>query len=242
MPMRLLITRPAEDARELADRLQALGHETTIEPMLTIAPVPYSFPDAPIAAIVLTSRHGARMIAGEFTRHLANVPGYCVGKATAEAARIAGFKHVMDGGGNAAALTAAVSGAFDSDNGVVLHARGRHTRGDIAGKLRRQGFDAREVIVYEAIATPELSLRARKAITSHALDGIVFLSPRTAQIFAVLVNNAGLTPALAGLDAYCLSDAVAAPLAGLSMNDAIAGQPSLSALLDLLEHRPAASP
>ena len=85
--MRLLITRPAEDAQELADRLTALGHEAMIEPMLTIQALDFTLPERPIAAILLTSRHAAGMIAGTIGGELRKqLPVYCVGAATADAA------------------------------------------------------------------------------------------------------------------------------------------------------------
>ncbi|NND49379.1 MAG: uroporphyrinogen-III synthase [Rhizobiales bacterium] len=235
--MRLLITRPRDDAAILAERLAALGHQTLIEPMLTIARLPVTFPHSPIAAIVLTSRHAARMMEGHVRGlPLENIPIFCVGAATAEAARKAGMSNVVEGSSDARALAAMAiaSLAPGTDAGIVLHVRGHHARGDIAGELRRHGIDAREIIAYEAIAAQDLSQATRNAITTGALDGALFLSPRTAKIFARLALDAGLGPALKGTTAYCLSDAVATELAGLPMQTTVAPEPRLSALLELL--------
>ena len=235
--MRLLITRPAVDAAILAERLTALGHEALIEPMLTITALPFTLPNTPIAAIILTSQHAVRTLRGHIrSLGLKDVPALCVGEVTATAARKAGLCKVVEGGGDAKSLVTSMIAALNprTDTGIVLHVRGRHARGDIAGELRRHGFDAREIIVYEAMAATNLSQEIRHAIAGHALDGVLFLSPRTANIFCELTANAGLGPQLDNITAYCLSDAVAAELASLQMQIIVARKPRLSALLELL--------
>ena len=233
--MRLLITRPAEDAQELADRLAALGHEAMIEPMLTIQALDFTLPERPITAILLTSRHAAGMIAGTIGGELRKqLPVYCVGAATADAARTAGFSNVIKSGGDAASLIIDAAAALDPEAGIVLHARGRHARGNIVGNLRCQGFEAREVVAYEARAARQLSDTTANAIRTRSLDGVLLFSPRTAEIFARLVSDAGLAPALTGVTAFCLSDAVAAGLGNLAMKLSVAGAPRISALIGLI--------
>ena len=87
--MRVLITRPREDATPLAAELAALGHETLIEPLLTIVPRRDAEIDLQdVQALVFTSANGARVFAGLSPRR--DLPVYAVGGSTAQAAGGAG--------------------------------------------------------------------------------------------------------------------------------------------------------
>jgi uroporphyrinogen-III synthase len=233
--MRFMITRPAEDSATLSAQLAALGHETLIEPLLSILPVEFVLPTDQVAALLLTSRHGARALhwQGGYL-HLADVPVHCVGPATAKAACDAGFRRVSAAAGNAASLAADVAAGVDPAAGCVLHIRGRHARSGPSTLLRQHGFDLREVVVYEAKAAHNFSPEGRRALADHLLDGVLLFSPRTARIFVGLVREAGLTAAVTALPAYCLSGAVAAPLATLRLSTRVAPAPDLDALLSLV--------
>ena len=62
--MRLLVTRPLDDAQALADRLEAGGHEALVEPLLTIAPdLAAPLPLDGARALLFTSANGVRAFA-----------------------------------------------------------------------------------------------------------------------------------------------------------------------------------
>src|SRR5260221_1467732 len=86
LAMRILITRPREDAEPFAQALIALGHEAVIEPLLEIFYLPGPALDlVGVQAILLTSASGARAVALRTSwRDIAIV---AVGPATANAAR-----------------------------------------------------------------------------------------------------------------------------------------------------------
>jgi uroporphyrinogen-III synthase len=52
--MRLLVTRPLDEAQELAGRLAARGHAPLVEPLLTISPDLM----AELPALLLAASHG----------------------------------------------------------------------------------------------------------------------------------------------------------------------------------------
>ncbi len=63
--MRVLVTRPKEDAAPLAAALAARGHETLVQPLLAIEPRPGAEIDlAGVQAVAFTSANGARVFAG----------------------------------------------------------------------------------------------------------------------------------------------------------------------------------
>ncbi|MEE8274408.1 MAG: uroporphyrinogen-III synthase, partial [Alphaproteobacteria bacterium] len=97
--MRVLITRPREDAEALAEALAVRGVEALVEPLLEIVPLnPGDFDLAGVQAALLTSANGARALAAATGSR--DVPVLAVGEATAAAARAAGFAEVAVAGGD----------------------------------------------------------------------------------------------------------------------------------------------
>ena len=235
--MRLLVTRPDEDASATIAALEALGHEAIAAPLLTIHPIAdAAIPEEAWQAILITSANGARAIAGhsDFEK-LKSIPVLTVGAASAEAAREAGFVSVVSAEGNVELLVELVASELDPLAGPLLHVAGSVTAGDLKGGLEAQGFNVVRVVLYEAQAAKHLPEAAREALAAGTVDGVLFYSPRTAASFAALVKAAGLEATLKPLIAYCLSAPVAEALAGLPFCDIqVSDVPRQSALLSLI--------
>lgn len=215
--MRLLVTRPDEDAGPLIAALTALGHEAVASPLLAIRFLPdAAIPDAAYQALLVTSANGARALERhrDAARFL-SLPVFAVGEASAEAARVAGFARVESAGGDVAALAALVSRRLAPAAGPLLHVAGSVAAGDIKGDLGACGFSVRRVVFYEAVTPTSLPENARTELRAGRLDGILFYSPRTARTFARLIRDEGAESALTRVAAYCLSQAVADVLNGL---------------------------
>jgi len=232
--MRVLITRPKADAGPFAGRLHGLGFETLIEPMLDIQPLPGAEIDLEgVQAFVATSANGVRALAAATESRA--LPLLAVGDGTAATARDQGFSHVSSAAGTVEDLARLACEALDPAGGALVHAAGRDVSGDLAGQLSAAGFDVRRVVLYEARAHTRLSPACRKALTGAHLDGAVFFSPRSAGTFVSLAGMAGLADRAAALQAFCLSDAVAAAAAKISWRAVhVARQPGLDAMIDLL--------
>ena len=101
--MRLLVTRPAEDAAPLAALLEEKGHEVTLEPLLTIEPVDNAVLDFEgVQALLITSANGVRAFAERNAER--DLPVLAVGDASASVARELGFTNVESATGDVAAL------------------------------------------------------------------------------------------------------------------------------------------
>jgi uroporphyrinogen-III synthase len=75
------------------------------------------------------------------------------------------------------------------------------------------------------------------------VDGVILMSPRTAEIYAALMRKAGLAGAARRLIHFCLSDAVAKRLASLgTVTVAVADRPRLEEVLALIDAAAAQSP
>ena len=235
--MRILVTRPEDDAGALAEALSAMGHEAVAAPLLDIRILrDEKIPDTPYQAVLITSANGARAVGARLEiARLKHVPVLAVGEASAAAARKAGFATVESAGGDASALAELALKQLEPGAGPLLHVAGSVSAGDLKGELEKKGFSVDRVTLYEAVPADVLPDAARDALKTGTVEGILFYSPRTARIFADLLRAEGLDGAIAPLSAFCLSPAVAEALQGLSFKSVrIAREPNQQALLDLL--------
>ena len=230
--MRLLVTRPREDADALARALRQIGAVPVLAPVMTIEPdAGVSVDLTGIQALLFTSANGVRAFASLSPER--DLPVLAVGDATARAATQAGFTDIQSADGDTDDLAALATRRLDPKAGALLHPAGRDVAGPLKQDLEARGFEVRRQTFYRAQFVRTLPEEARRAIGSHELDGVLFFSPRTAQSFVTLVTEAGLPGALGKLYAYCLSAAVAEIARGVQWKDVrIATEPTQAALLE----------
>lgn len=234
--MRLLVTRPEPAARVLAERLEALGHETLVEPLLSIRPIEGARPDlSGVQAIVVTSANAVPAL----DPRARSLPVFAVGDATAEAARSAGCIQVVAGGGDASDLAALITRRLRPEDGALLHLAGTEVRPGLDQPLQAAGFALRRLAVYRACSARFLSPRTCAAFRERSLDAVLLFSPRTATTLARLIRLHGLDTTLRATEAICLSAAVAGGCSDLPWAAVrIAARPAEDALLRLLDARP----
>tara|TARA_R110000868_G_scaffold120275_2_gene319321 strand:+ start:885 stop:1613 length:729 start_codon:yes stop_codon:yes gene_type:complete len=238
--MRLLVTRPDEDASPLIAALEAMGHQAFHMPLLNVRHLPDAvIPSRVWQALLITSANGVRALsAHRDAAGLMHLPVYAVGEASAAAARDAGFAQVMAAGGDVVSLAADVSAALKPEGGALLHVAGSVLAGDLKGMLEASGFSVERAVLYEADVATQLPAAGRRLLagggSDEGIDGVLFFSPRTATTFVMLVLEAGLGPRMAGLTAFCLSQAVADALAPLTFGRiAVSATPTQAALISL---------
>lgn len=227
--MRVLITRPEDDATRIAARLEDLGHEPVLMPLLTLRLL-----DGPevvldgVQAILATSANGVHALARRTQRR--DVPLFAVGPQTDAAARTAGFQSVRNAKGDAEALARATAEWAKRDGGVLLHVKGAEGGSALAEHLNADGFKVRSTVLYD-IAAPD----APPAAFAPALAGAgaaLFFSPRSARVFKECAH--GL--ATDHLIAVCISAAAASALKPLAFREIrIAAQPNQQAILACLD-------
>src|SRR3984957_4244968 len=115
--MKVLVTRPQEDAEETAQLLERRGHQALIAPLLQTR-----FCDGAaltldgVQAVLATSANGVRALARRTARR--DVPLFAVGPQTAALARSAGFLIVRDADGDAFSLGMATRNWAEPDKGA----------------------------------------------------------------------------------------------------------------------------
>jgi len=224
----LLLTRPAAQGDRFAAMVRArFGPDLPILVSPLIVP---EFLAPPLPAdprgLIFTSETGVEGFARLWQG--GSRPAWCVGDRTAAAADAAGFD-ARSAAGDAAALVAMLRA--EAPPGLLLHARGRDSRGDVAGTLARQGLSVAEAIVYAQLEQP-LSEAARTLLRGTAPVAVPLFSPRTAGLFAAALKADRLE---APVWIAALSPAVAeAAGVGRPSRLAVARRPDAAAMVEAL--------
>ena len=232
--MRLLNTRPLEDAASLTQALEDLGHDVISAPLLRIEDIAATLPDlSGIFGLLATSANGLRAFAKKSDRR--DIKVFAVGDATARTAADMGFSGVSTASGDVEALAQLVKAECQPSDGALLHVAGTTVAGDLGGELQAAGYDVQRLVLYKATVADKLPSGLKKMLSAGDVDGVLLYSPRTAATFVALVLAAGLEKACATADVWCLSLAVAAKVRNLPWrNIHTSRRPEQAALLDLI--------
>lgn len=232
--MRYLITRPEEDAETLAQAVRALGHDVTIDSMLRIRPFDDVQLDTDgVQALLFSSANGVRAFADISLNR--RTPVYTVGEASAAVARDLGFRRVHAAGGDVASLAKLVADALKPAEGILMHISGTVVARELKDLLQEDGFSVFRVRLYESEPATCLGPQTLAHLRNHEIEGALFYSPRSAQIFCDLIIENSLTEACRQIRALCLSEAVAEVADRLPWKHIkVAAAPSQMAMLELL--------
>ena len=218
MTRTILITRPRDDGDDLAEALHERGFRVIHEPLMEIFlrhterhALEQALLEEP-AAVIVTSKNGVRALAA--LTELRDASLICVGEATADAALSAGFLRTADAGGNVQKLVEFIAAAYDEES-RFLYVSGEQVRIDIGAALKTRGMQTERLALYEAIAAEQLPDTLIELLKRGQIDAVTFFSPRTAEIFAELLERNRLQSAASRMDAFALSEAVAEALAAL---------------------------
>lgn len=230
--MRVLVTRPLEDGREIARLLAERGHQALLSPLLEPRfqdiPLPQDVLDG-VQAVLATSANGIRALIRCTARRDLSI--FAVGPQTADAARGAGFTDVRSADGDAKALAEATR-RWAPPHAPLLHVCSEDAPGTLSDQLSQSGFMVRRCALYSIEPATSLPPEAIAALRNGALDAVMFFSPRTARIFSQLAEGLPTD----GLAALCISQASADALAAASFAQIkVASRPNQDAMLALVE-------
>ncbi len=237
--MRLLVTRPEPDGERTAAELRARGHEVLLAPMLRVEAIPDAELGAgPWAGVLITSANGARAVAAHPRfGEIAGLPVVAVGRASAEAAREAGFAQAISAEGDGRDLVRAVAARFVGKPAPLLYLAGEDRARDLVGELGGFGIAVHPVVVYRTVKATGFPAPVRAALEAGQVDGVLHFSRRSVENYVDCARGA-LDRALAPVH-YCLSARAAEPLkAAGAATIQVAPHPDEAALLALITVRP----
>lgn len=202
----LLLTRPQPQAGEDAAFFSAHDIACALAPCLIYRDMPFALPPSgAIDGLVLTSARSVHQSA--VLADLLEKPVYCVGTATAAAARQAGFLHVHDANGDAGDLLALLE--KDVRAGArLLYLRGHDVSVDVAAALTAAGYVCESRIVYAADKVDTFLPEVVDFIRRGQIGAVAFYSTRTARNFCALVKAYGLESCFSDTKALCISAVV----------------------------------
>lgn len=194
-------TRPAAD--ESAQVWREAGFAPLVAPLLEVQPVTHDAL-AKDAILIFTSKNAVEHAACGGQRAI------CVGDATAEKARAAGYADVVSVDGTSADVTNWVKENLPKTQ-AICHVSGWHVRGNIIEDLNAAGYSAQRVIVYRSAPSP--------VWPEQPFSSAVFYSPLAANTFTELAID--LCKDLTDLTAICISQATADELSGLALKSIV---------------------
>jgi len=158
--MRVLVTRPLDDARRTARELATRGYDALLAPLSEIRTIDAPEPQLDgVQAVLATSSNGIRAFAGVCRRR--DVPVFAVGANTAATARAAGFLRVTSAEGGSKALAAAVRNSLQPATGALPACHRQERRARFLRELAEAGFDVATCELYEAVAMRSVADRSR---------------------------------------------------------------------------------
>lgn len=227
----ILLTRPVEDVEDSKRRLELMGHEVLVAPMIRIMPVTFQMP-AKEETLIITSanavRHGLKNLEGR------DWTIYCVGTATADAAREEGFTNIVEGPGTARGLMPLLLESSGAVRRSFTHLSGEDVAYNIADALRQQGFEATMTPVYRAAPVSDVPFDVEAALNAGVISHVLFYSARTATIFEEVVADQDKHYWLHTMTALGLSSRVGEALIGPWRMVKTAILPSEQAMMKLL--------
>ncbi len=223
----VLITRAQPAASDTAEKLQLLGYEPILSPVLETQWLGQEkgLDLAGVDALIFTSARGVRGFTDISDKR--DIPAWCVGEVTAGAALEEGLCAVQNADGNADDLFELIS-ARAAKGTHFLHMGNEAAAGDLAVRLSMAGFPTRFTALYRMKCAQKLSHQARRFIQSGKALSVLIHSAKGADCFAALSKNMPLS----ALHIAAISPRAAAPLrdAGFG-NVSIAARPNEAALL-----------
>lgn len=243
--MRLLITRPAEQADKTIEGLENRGHTCILEPMLhvvhTHAPLP---PDSGAKingwdGILVTSLNAIPALLSPFIANgRTDIPVLSTGEATKLALEEIGFTNVTHANGSALDVAAHVPewlGKNQLDSSAkILYPSAQKTAHDLSALLKAMNVSCHTWIVYQTQEATKFSATTEQALGSGAIDGVLLYSPRSARCFGQLVQQTKTS----GNDLvyFVLSDNIAGALPNVPKTSIfIASEPNEEAMLSLID-------
>lgn len=214
--MTVLLTRPYWQAQQTSEKLQAVGIQSHIDPLLVITALPMTLDlHKSYQAILMTSRNALPGLA----QINSDIPVFTVGDSTAQAVKSTyPERKVVSAGGNGQELAQLVEAQLSAKKGPLLYLSADEVHYDIAQHLRERGFSTDRKICYSSQQAVSFLPETLKLLTHQQIHYILFYSRRTAQTFATIIKQDNLEQLLSTVVAITMSVNVHDSLQALSFS------------------------
>ena len=228
----IIVTRAEPGAEETYQRLKTRDLNAIKSPVLQLIPdasVQIPEPET-LSGLIFTSANGVRTYTA---RDVTNaLPVWCVGPATAAAARDAGIEKVFESAGNALDLAAFITERSEPSGKPLLHVANNAAKGDLKRALAANGYSVDFCPLYAMKPATILTQEARTALLDEKACVVLIHSAKGADAFAHLARETSGR----NLIAVAISEPASRPLRALRPRDVfIAESPNEDGLFAAFE-------
>ncbi len=220
----VLLTRPEEDCQEITSKIIV---PTISSPLIKIkqsietVTIPKKTTD-----LIVTSARVFEMVKNIKT--MIKIPVWCVGEATAAAAKEAGFETIFQVNRSAQEILERIVNECPKESSYFVHICGSVVHVDLADALTKLGYHANRIIIYTTEAADVLTPQAEAVMSAGLVQQMPFFSLRTAEVFIDIAQKSDWAENISKITALAHSDAIARTLNQLSWKRVIV-VPDLSA-------------
>ena len=180
--------------------------------------------------VVFTSANGVRFFSD--ICDIRSKPVWCVGPATADAARAHGFSDCRASSGDAENLAQFIEAQSDGKALRLIHVANAAARGNLKARLESIGFTIDFVPLYEAVAATSLTPAAQSALSDTAPTLVLIHSAKGAAAFANLLPAHQQSP----LHIVAISQRASEPVSNIGAATlTLASHPDEAHLLEVLQ-------
>ncbi|MEL6734493.1 MAG: uroporphyrinogen-III synthase [Pseudomonadota bacterium] len=249
--MKVLVTRPLQQANKTAERLWAAGYEPVVHPLLSVVMLKTPQPTGDLVGdlvadwggLIVTSANAVpSLMASDRLSSLKFLPVLATGSVTALALKEAGFGDVDHVDGSALDIAERLAD-WTSNKGIddkpVLYASAAAVAHDLTALGREQGVAVVSWPVYETRAALRFEDDVKALLLNGEIAAVLLYSPRTAACFSELYRHLHVEMAaqrtLRPPICLVLSEAVRAALStDLQKVSRVARKPTEAALFEIL--------
>ncbi len=208
----VLLTRPEEDCQELQTKLLI---PSICSPLLKVSQSvsKVTLPNG-TTDLIVTSARVFDMVKN--IKDMTKTPVWCVGEATAQAAKEAGFETIFQVNRSAQEILERIVKECQKESSHFVHICGSVVHVDLVDALTKLGYKADRVIIYTTEAADKLSPEAEAIMSAGLVQQMPFFSLRTAEVFVDIARTSDWAENLSKITALAHSDAIARALNQLS--------------------------
>ena len=226
----LLVTRPKKESEKVKEYLSKLGFNIYIEPMFSIKYLTTKINVENFDFIISTSQHS--IIALSKTTKNRDKTIITVGNNTMQIAENLGFTSTKSLNGN---VNDMISYLKNYNGSNVLYIRGKDITCNLKKILVNNIKNFQEVILYRTVDRKRFSNSCYNLLLQDKIDGILFYSPRTADIFIELIKKHNIEEKTKNITIYVMSNKIAEIAKKVSWkNIKITNKPTNQSLMSLI--------
>ena len=180
--MHILLTRPLEDSVEMISKFNSLGHQVSHLPLLSVEKVDYkeiNFSD--FKGIIFTSANAVKFL--DLKKIDKKVLCFCVGNATEQKVRIAGFQNVITAEGNVENLKELILQNFGQKDGKLIYISGEIISVDLDHQLIKEGYNIKRIVNYRTSHNQKFDENFVKELRLKIPDMVYVYSQNSASSF-----------------------------------------------------------